>query len=58
MRYLVEFTLPGETEIEIPLCETPQIAEGPEEIILCKQVEVESSAPTTIGNAEDIRQEL
>ena len=51
MRYLVEFTLPGETEVEIPLCETPQIAEGPEEMIIFKQVEeVQSSAPTTIGN--------
>ncbi|XP_071788483.1 protein mono-ADP-ribosyltransferase PARP4-like [Asterias amurensis] len=49
MRYLVEFTLPGETEVEIPLCETPQIAEGPEEMIIFKQVEeVQSSAPTTI----------
>ncbi|XP_071788645.1 protein mono-ADP-ribosyltransferase PARP4-like [Asterias amurensis] len=49
IRYLVEFTLPGETEVEIPLCETPQIAEGPEEMILCKQLEeVQSSAPTAI----------
>ena len=50
IRYLVEFTLPGDNEIDMPLCETPLVQEGVEEVIFCQEVQQESSAaPGDVG---------
>ncbi|XP_038058129.1 protein mono-ADP-ribosyltransferase PARP4-like [Patiria miniata] len=55
IRYLVEFVLPGDEEIDMQLCETPQVEEGVmEQLIFPEQAQEESSARPSDIDLSDI----